>query len=100
MARARPRSRPALRRGRTPPSGGSRRSDFVKINFIFRKNWSGDTETRTAFVEGSYYTFEGSGITTNNSLLPGASGTFELIIPKNFGTFIGYSYNIDWEQFK
>lgn len=79
---------------------GSRRADFVKINFIFRKNWSGDTETRTAFVEGSYYTFEGSGITTNNSLLPGATGTFELIVPKNFGTFIGYSYNIDWEQFK
>jgi len=79
---------------------GSRRADFVKINFIFRKNWSGDTETKTAFVEGSYYTFEGSGVTSNNSLLPGATGTFELIVPKNFGTFIGYSYNIDWEQFK
>lgn len=79
---------------------GNRRADFVKVNFIFRKNWSGDTETRTAFVEGSYYTFEGTGITTNNTLLPGASGTFELIIPKNFGTFIGYSYNIDWEQYK
>ncbi|MDD5062357.1 MAG: hypothetical protein PHN44_08800 [Candidatus Marinimicrobia bacterium] len=76
---------------------GNRRADFVKINFIFRKNWSGDSETRTAFIEGSYFTFEGSGITSNNSLLPGASGTFEMIIPKEFGTFIGYSYNIDWE---
>jgi len=79
---------------------GNRRADFVKINFVFRKNWSGDTETRTAFVEGSYFTFEGSGITSNNSLLPGASGTFEMIIPKEFGTFIGYSYNIDWEIYR
>lgn len=79
---------------------GSRRADFVKINFVFRKNWSGDTETRTAFVEGSYFTFEGSGITTNNSLLPGASGNFEMVIPKEFGNFIGYSYNIDWELYQ
>jgi len=79
---------------------GSRRADFVKINFVFRKNWSGETETRTAFIEGSYYTFEGSGITTNNSLLPGASGTFQLIVPKAFGAFIGYSYSIEWERYK
>ncbi|RKY56936.1 MAG: hypothetical protein DRP89_00440 [Candidatus Neomarinimicrobiota bacterium] len=79
---------------------GNRRADFVKINFVFRKNWSGDTQTRTAFVEGSYFTFEDSGITTNNSLLPGASGTFELILQKSFGNFIGYSYTIDWEQYK
>lgn len=78
---------------------GNKRADFVKANFIFRKNWSGDTQTRTTFVEGSYYTFEQSGITSNNSILPGASGTFELIIPKSFGTFIGYSYTIDWEQY-
>ncbi|MGC9363961.1 MAG: hypothetical protein ACP5FZ_05250 [Fidelibacterota bacterium] len=79
---------------------GARRADFVKVNFIFRKNWSGDTKTRTAFVEGSYYTFEDSGITTNNSLLPGATGKFELIIPKDFGSFIGYSYTIEWEQYQ
>jgi len=79
---------------------GSRRADFVKINFVFRKNWSGDTETRTAFVEGSYFTFEGSGITSNNSILPGASGNFEMVIPKEFGNFIGYSYNIDWEIYQ
>ena len=79
---------------------GNRRADFVKINFVFRKNWSGDTQTRTAFIEGSYFTFEDSGITTNNSLLPGASGTFELIIQKTFGSFIGYSYTIDWEQYQ
>lgn len=79
---------------------GARRADFVKVNFVFRKNWSGDTKTRTAFVEGTYFTFEDSGITTNNSLLPGATGKFELIIPKNFGSFIGYSYTIEWEQYK
>lgn len=79
---------------------GARRADFVKVNFIFRKNWSGDTKTRTAFVEGSYFTFEDSGITTNNSLLPGATGKFELIIPKDFGSFIGYSYTIEWEQYQ
>jgi hypothetical protein len=79
---------------------GARRADFVKVNFVFRKNWSGDTKTRTAFVEGTYFTFEDSGITTNNSLLPGASGNFELIIPKSFGTFIGYSYTIEWEQYQ
>lgn len=79
---------------------GARRADFVKVNFIFRKNWSGDTKTRTAFVEGTYFTFEDSGITTNNSLLPGATGKFELIIPKDFGSFIGYSYTIEWEQYK
>ncbi len=79
---------------------GARRADFVKVNFVFRKNWSGDTKTRTAFVEGTYFTFEDSGITTNNSMLPGSSGKFELIIPKNFGSFIGYSYTIEWEQYK
>ena len=79
---------------------GGRRADFVKINIVFRKNWSGDTETRTAFVEGSYVTFEGTGITSNNSLLPGATGTFEMIIPKDFGQFIGYTYNIDWEVYR
>jgi hypothetical protein len=79
---------------------GARRADFVKVNFIFRKNWSGDTKTSTVFVEGSYFTFEDSGITTNNSLLPGASGKFELMVPKSFGTFIGYSYTIEWEQYQ
>jgi hypothetical protein len=79
---------------------GARRADFVKVNFIFRKNWSGDTKTRTVFVEGTYFTFEDSGITTNNSLLPGASGSFELIVPKDFGSFIGYSYTIEWEQYQ
>jgi len=79
---------------------GSRRADFVRINFIFRKNWSGDTRTKTTYVEGSHYTFDKSGITTNNSLLPGATGSFKLVLPKDFGSFIGYSYTIEWEQYQ
>ncbi|MEE9167729.1 MAG: carboxypeptidase regulatory-like domain-containing protein [Candidatus Neomarinimicrobiota bacterium] len=78
---------------------GGRRSDFVKVNFVFRKNWSGETQTLTSFVSGSYYSFD-SGITTDSSLLPGATGTFELVIPAEFGSYIGYSYTIDWEEYE
>ncbi|RMF09514.1 MAG: carboxypeptidase regulatory-like domain-containing protein [Candidatus Neomarinimicrobiota bacterium] len=78
---------------------GGRRADFVKIDFVFRKNWSGETKTLTTFVRGTYQTFE-SGITTDASLLPGAVGTFELYVPHSFGNFIGYSYVIDWEEYE
>lgn len=78
---------------------GGRRADFVKIDFVFRKNWSGETKTLTTFIRGTYQTFE-SGITTDASLLPGAVGTFELYVPHSFGTFIGYSYVIDWEEYE
>ena len=77
---------------------GNKRADFAKINFIFRKDWKGETETLTAFVQGTNHTFE-SGIVTDSSVLPGATAKFELIIPQSFGLFIGYSYSIDWEQF-
>ena len=43
---------------------GGRRSDFVKVDFVFRKNWSGETKTLTTFVRGGYHTFD-SGITTD-----------------------------------
>ena len=78
---------------------GGNRADFVKMNFVFRKNWSGETKTLTSFVKGAYHTFE-SGITTDSSLLPGASGSFELVVPADFGPFIGYSYVIDWEEYE
>ena len=78
---------------------GGRRSDFVKVDFVFRKNWSGETKTLTTFVRGAYHTFE-SGITTDATLLPGASGGFELYVPHSFGSFIGYSYVIDWEEYE
>ena len=77
---------------------GGRRSDFVKIDFVFRKNWSGETKTLTTFVKGSYNTFE-SGIVSDASLLPGAVGQFDLYVPQDFGSFIGYSYVIDWEEY-
>lgn len=78
---------------------GGRRADFVKVNFVFRKDWSGATKTLTTFVLGAYHTFD-SGITTDSSLLPGASGKFELIVPTDFGSFIGYSYTVDWEEYE
>ena len=78
---------------------GGRRADFVKVDFVFRKNWSGETKTLTTFTKGSYNTFE-SGIVSDASLLPGAAGRFDLYVPQDFGTFIGYSYVIDWEEYQ
>ncbi len=78
---------------------GGRRADFVKVDFVFRKNWSGETKTLTTFIRGGYHTFE-SGITTDATLLPGATGSFELYVPHDFGSFIGYSYIIDWEEYE
>lgn len=78
---------------------GGNRADFVKVNFVLRKNWSGETRTLTTFVGGSYHTFD-SGITTDSALLPGATGNFELIIPADVGAFLGYSYTIDWEEYE
>ena len=77
---------------------GGRRADFVKVNFVFRKDWSGNTKALTSFVKGSFHTFE-SGITSDASVLPGATAVAELYVPKSFGTFIGYSYTIDWEDY-
>ena len=78
---------------------GGRRSDFVKVDFVFRKNWSGETKTLTTFVKGSYNTFD-TGIVSDASLLPGAVGKFDLYVPQDFGAFIGYSYVIDWEEYQ
>ena len=78
---------------------GNKRADFVKINFIIRKDWSGNTETFTTFVNGAQYTYA-SGVTTDTTLPPGATGTFEIYIPRTIGTFIGYSYAIDWEEYE
>ena len=68
-------------------------------DFVFRKNWSGETRTLTTFVKGSYNTFD-TGIVSDASLLPGANGKFDLYVPQDFGTFIGYSYVIDWEEYQ
>mgnify|MGYP001264002548 CR=1 FL=1 len=39
-------------------------------------------------------------IVSDASLLPGAVGKFDLYVPQDFGAFIGYSYIIDWEEYK
>ena len=77
---------------------GNKRADFSKIIFTFRTNWQGDTKTLTAFINGVTNTFD-TGISSDNSILPHAIGKFELMIPKSFGSFIGYSYDIDWSQY-
>ena len=78
---------------------GDRRADFVKIHFQFRKNWSGDTKSMTAFVEGETHTYN-SGVESDATLAPGAMGKFQLYVPKSFGNYIGYSYSIDWEEYE
>ena len=78
---------------------GNKRADFSKIIFTFRTNWQGDTKTLTTFIDGVTNTFD-TGISSDNSILPHAVGNFELIIPKSFGSFIGYSYDIDWSQYE
>jgi len=77
---------------------GNKRADFAKIIFTFRINWQGDTKTLTAFISGITNTFD-TGISSDNSILPHAVGKFELMIPASFGSFIGYSYDIDWSQY-
>ena len=78
---------------------GEARADFVKINFVFRMNWQGTTKSLTAFVQGSKHVFPDSQIESDSSIEIGAVAGFELVIPPDFGQFIGYSYTIDWEQY-
>ena len=77
---------------------GNKRADFAKIIFVFRMNWQGETKSLTTFINGVTNTFN-SGLSSDNSILPHAVGNFELIIPKSFGIFIGYKYEIDWSQY-
>jgi len=77
---------------------GNKRADFSKIIFTFRINWQGDSKALTAFINGVTNTFE-TGISSDNSILPHAVGNFQMVIPTSFGSFIGYSYDIDWSQY-
>ena len=77
---------------------GNKRADFAKIIFVFRMNWQGETKSLTSFINGVTNTFN-TGLSSDNSILPHAVGNFELIIPKSFGIFIGYKYEIDWSQY-
>ena len=78
---------------------GNKRADFSKIIFTFRTSWQGDSKALTAFINGVTNTFE-TGISSDNSILPHAVGNFQMVIPKSFGSFIGYSYDIDWSQYE
>ena len=79
---------------------GEARADFVKINFMFRMNWQGKTKSLTAFVRGAKHVFQDSNIESDSSIEISAVASFELVIPADFGTFIGYSYSVDWEQYE
>ena len=71
----------------------------MKVDFVFRKIGAAKPEHLPTFVKGSYNTFD-TGIVSDASLLPGANGKFDLYVPQDFGTFIGYSYVIDWEEYQ
>jgi len=76
---------------------GTKRADFAKINFTFRLNWQGDSKNLVEFINGVTNTFT-TGYSSDNSILPHSIGNFELIIPTSFGSFIGYTYEIEWDQ--
>ena len=57
-------------------------------------NWDGDTKSLSVDVYGDKLDFDGSSIPIP-SIKPDSIGTFELFIPKSFGQFIGYSYEIE-----
>ena len=76
---------------------GNKRADFAKIIFNFRMDWQGNSKFLVEFIDGVTNTFT-TGFSSDNSILPHAIGNFELIIPKSFGSFIGYNYEIEWDH--
>ncbi|MBL7052162.1 MAG: hypothetical protein ISS00_00265 [Candidatus Marinimicrobia bacterium] len=77
---------------------GGVRADFVRIVFTIRTDWSGSTKDFTAFVKGSVCNFE-NGIVSDASLESGDAGNFEIFIPQDFATHLGYTYKIEWENY-
>jgi len=79
---------------------GKKRADFIKVNFTIYKDrkYNQPPQEYTVFIEGSIQKFENN-IVSNSSLGPNEIGEFVLVIPNDFGPFISYSYNIDWEQY-
>ena len=80
---------------------GVKRADFVKITFTIFKdgNYNSPTAEYTAFANGSDVVFDGR-ISSNSSLYSHETGSFSVLIPKDFGPFLSYSYVIDWEQYE
>ncbi|MBI64712.1 MAG: hypothetical protein CMG64_00245 [Candidatus Marinimicrobia bacterium] len=79
---------------------GTKRADFIKVNFTIYKDrkYNEAPKEYTVFIDGSIHEFENN-IVSNSSLSPNETGGFALLIPNDFGPFISYSYNIDWEQY-
>ena len=79
---------------------GTKRADFIKINFTIYKDRTSTSIPKeyTVFIVGSSKEFENN-IVSNSSLNPDEIGSFQLIIPSDFGPFISYSYSLDWEQY-
>ena len=79
---------------------GTKRADFIKINFTIYKDKNSNKKPKeyTVFVSGASQTFENN-VVSDASLMPNEIGSFRLIIPNDFGPFISYSYSIDWEQY-
>ena len=79
---------------------GTKRADFIKVNFTIYKDrkYNEAPKEYTVFIDGSIHEFENN-IVSNSSLSPNETGEFALLIPNDFGPFISYSYNIDWEQY-
>ncbi len=79
---------------------GKKRADFIKVNFTIYKDrkYNEAPKEYTVFIDGSIHEFENN-IVSNSSLSPNETGEFALLIPNDFGPFISYSYNIDWEQY-
>ena len=80
---------------------GVKRADFVKITFTIFKdgNYNSPTAEYTAFANGSDVVFDGR-ISSNSSLYSHETGSLSVLIPKDFGPFLSYSYVIDWEQYE
>ena len=73
---------------------------IMRIDFILKKNFQGDIERLTAYATGSTHIFKDTGIISNSSIKPGAIGSFQIIIPKSIGNFIGYSYELHWDHYE
>jgi hypothetical protein len=83
---------------------GGKRADFVKLNITLYRDWSASLEPKifTVFVEGhlQYLNPADSSLISQNSLDPKAIATFELIVPKSFGTVMSWTYEIDYEEYE
>ena len=83
---------------------GGKRADFVKMNITLYRDWSASLEpkTFTVFVDGhlQYLNPADSSLISQNSLDPKGIASFELVVPKSFGTVMSWTYEIDYEEYE